>query len=992
MTDCTFRPNAHHPRAAASRIRRASSAGCPRFLPCALILAAACVLVPAASSLAAQAPALTTVAPFDRPHLAEIPVITQPVKPGKPLTITGARGAILGEQSGVVELWQLPVKVFSNLHLRADIDGYTVPLELNPAAATVEVRPGHTILTYSLAGITVRQHMLVSPARNGAETTTGAPSSTRHTTASNQPETQSAFKVGPNHHETKTAAYSGSNPHEPTLEDPGALLYFEIDSIRPTTLTVTLTPAMQQMWPAPQYGIPGSGWQPMGEGGAYTIATDNPALFGMVGMPNSKPGHLPVYQEHPQTLPLEFLVRYDPAKDKGRLYPLLSTVSQPGETNNAASQLAMQHRLADQATNLPALAEAIDDYYAHFFDTRLTVHTPDPKFDEALRWAELSIEDSQVEHDSTAGNLTGPAGNQKSETGLVAGWFPSYDSTRPGFGWFFGRDTLWSLYAIDSYGDTALSKRALEFLLHRQRADGKMMHEFSQMADDLPSNMAWSTFGYEYAAADATPLFLLALRDYLRTSGDTQFLADHWEQAKRAYQFERTHDTDGDGVYDNSQGTGWVENWQSPMPHQELYLASLDQQATQAMADLATLQHDEPLATAARATAAKLTEAVEHYRDPQTNLYAFSKKPDGTYDRTLTVYPAVALWNPPTANASIPSESNPGAPSSPRRTKAANHPEPQSAVKVGSGPATNQSAACPDFRTWVQPTPQTQPCTHGLQHPEAMLAAWSSPLMATDWGTRALSTTVPFYDPISYHMGSVWPLFTGWNAMAQYRTNHPAAAWLTLQQNLRLTFAEDPGTVTEVLSGAFYQPLGRSSAHQLWSSAMTLAPAVRGLFGIDVDATANTLSVHPQLPVTWNHAELDNVVLGTCTYSIHILRKGRTLDITTSSMEHPANPEINVLNMPCTTAEKRRTLPLPAVEFTLHDPAAPQPGDETHLPHLTAEQHFPNRTEFDLEAEANTTVLLDVRRNGILDPTPTAITLPAGPGYGTRHITLTANR
>ncbi len=935
MTDCTFRPNAHHPRAAASRIRRASSAGCPRFLPCALILAAACVLVPAASSLAAQAPALTTVAPFDRPHLAEIPVITQPVKPGKPLTITGARGAILGEQSGVVELWQLPVKVFSNLHLRADIDGYTVPLELNPAAATVEVRPGHTILTYSLAGITVRQHMLVSPARNGAETTTGAPSSTRHTTASNQPETQSAFKVGPNHHETKTAAYSGSNPHEPTLEDPGALLYFEIDSIRPTTLTVTLTPAMQQMWPAPQYGIPGSGWQPMGEGGAYTIATDNPALFGMVGMPNSKPGHLPVYQEHPQTLPLEFLVRYDPAKDKGRLYPLLSTVSQPGETNNAASQVAMQQRLADQATNLPALAEAIDDYYAHFFDTRLTVHTPDPKFDEALRWAELSIEDSQVEHDSTAGNLTGPVGNQKSETGLVAGWFPSYDSTRPGFGWFFGRDTLWSLYAIDSYGDTALSKRALEFLLHRQRADGKMMHEFSQMADDLPSNMAWSTFGYEYAAADATPLFLLALRDYLRTSGDTQFLADHWDQAKRAYQFERTHDTDGDGVYDNSQGTGWVENWQSPMPHQELYLASLDQQATAAMADLATLQHDEPLATAARATAAKLTAAVEQYRDPQTNLYAFSKNPDGTYDRTLTVYPAVALWNPPGI-------------------------------------------------------------THGLQHPEAMLAAWSSPLMATDWGTRALATTVPFYDPISYHMGSVWPLFTGWNSMAQYRTGHPAAAWLTLQQNLRLTFAEDPGTVTEVLSGAFYQPLGRSSAHQLWSSAMTLAPAIRGLFGIDVDTTTNSLSIHPHLPVTWNEAELDNVRMGADLFHIRLTRDGKTLDIVTSPM-HPSGTDPQRAARTQGKNQQDRgathsTLPLPAVEFGLHAPAAPQPGDETHLPHITSEQYLPDRTEFDLEAEANTTVLLDVRRNGNLDPTPYAVTLTAGTGYVTRHITLTANR
>ncbi len=870
------------------------------------ILARSVAALLAATPLCATAQvALHTVAPFSRPLAATVPFIRQAAQPSKPLTTTGARGAILGDQSGVIELWQLPVKVFSGMHLRAEIDGYTVPLELNPGAAEVQVQPGHTILTYSFAGITVRQHMLVSPA----------------------------------------------TPNK-TIEDPGALLYFEIDAVRPVTLTVTLTPAMQQMWPAPQYGIPGSGWVPMspdgatGSGGAYTVATDNPALFGMIGMPNSKPGHLPVYQEHPQTLPLEFLVRYDPAKDKGRLFPLLSTVSQPGEANNAASNKAMQQRLADQADHLPQLAQAIDEYYAHFFDTRLTVHTPDPKFDEALRWAELSIDDSQVEH------LTGSGANRKSETGLVAGWFPSYDSTRPGFGWYFGRDTLWSLYAIDSYGDTALSKRALEFLLHRQRADGKMMHEFSQMADDLPENMRWSTFGYEYAAADATPLFLLALRDYVRTSGDTAFLAEHWDQAKLAWHFERTHDSDGDGVYDNSQGTGWVENWQSPMPHQELYLASLDQQAAEAMADLARLQKDKAIEADASGNAWAIAAVVESYRGPD-GTYAFSKNADGSFDRSLTVYPSVALWNPPQAV------------------------DPR---KASGQPCPNAPTSAVNFDT----------CTRfGLLYPDKMLAAWSSPLLATDWGTRALATTVPFYDPISYHMGSVWPLFTGWNAMAQYRTNHPAAAWLTLQQNLRLTFAEDPGTVTEVLSGAFFQPMGRSSAHQLWSSAMTLAPAIRGLFGIDVDSESHTLHVDPHLPVTWDHAELENVRQGKLLYDVKIERYGANLRIYnrlagagTSRFTREQSGE---------TPLGLTIIALPAVEFGLHTPAAPLPGDETHLPHITAEHYLPDHTEFDIEAQANTTVLLDVRRNGNLDPAPMSITMPAGTGYVTRHISIPAH-
>ncbi len=843
-----------------------------------LCLISAAVL---STTLLAQdaSPSLRTVAPFPRPDLAAIPVIHQAVKPNKPLTITGARGAILGEQSGVVELWQLPVKVFSGLRLRADLDGYTVPLELNPGAVTVEVRPGHTVLTYSFAGITVRQHMLVSPARPGDA--------------------------------------------EAAHIDPGAMIYFEIESVRPATLTVTLTPAMQQQWPAPQYGIPGAGWTPMGSGGAYMVATDNPALFGMIGMPNSKPGAIPVYQEHPQTLPLQFLVRYDPEKDRGRLFPLLSTIAQPGEVNSPAAMNAMKQRLAQQADLLPKISAAIDSYYAHFFDRRLTVHTPDPKFDEALRWAELSIDDAQVEH------RTGTGPSAKSETGLVAGWFPSYDSTRPGFGWYFGRDTLWSLYAIDSYGDGALSKRALEFLLKRQRADGKMMHEFSQMADDLPENMKWSNFGYEYAAADATPLFPMALLDYVRTTGDVAFLQQHWDAVKRAYAFERSHDSDGDGVYDNSQGTGWVENWQSPMPHQELYLASLDQQAAAAVAELAWLMHDDTLAASAKADDERLKKAVESYRGAD-GLYAFSQNADGSFDRTLTVYPSVALWNR----------------------------------------------------------------ADGLAQPGPMLQAWTSPLLATDWGTRAVATNVPFFDPISYHMGSVWPLFTGWNAMAQYRTHNSAAAWTTLQQNLRLTWAEDPGSVTEVLSGRFYQPLGRSSAHQLWSSAMTLAPAVRGLFGIEADATRHVLNIHPQLPVQWEGAELDNVRVGSDF--VHVSMKRTMLDAKTPAMKvtvTTASPIGLCLNLsdgamckPRASSTHEVSVAMPRVEYGLHDEAGPLPGDESALPRITAE----NRTDgvstgrVKIEAIAGSTVLLDMRVNGELNKEVFRVAMPKGTGWVSR--------
>jgi uncharacterized protein (DUF608 family) len=95
----------------------------------------------------------------------------------------------------------------------------------------------------------------------------------------------------------------------------------------------------------------------------------------------------------------------------------------------------------------------------------------------------------------------------------------------------------------------------------------------------------------------------------------------NWPTVKKAWEFERTHDTDGDGIYDNSQGTGWVENWDPyKMPHQEIYLAALDQQASGAMGRLSAKMGDDAGAQAARREQqpslrrSKRSTAPEHVR------------------------------------------------------------------------------------------------------------------------------------------------------------------------------------------------------------------------------------------------------------------------------------------------------------------------------------------------------------------------------------------
>jgi glycogen debranching enzyme len=801
-------------------------------------LALGTLLAPLAAFSSATAQG--TLQPVPQFPLSDGPVIIrQTVQPQHPFTVTGSTGAILGLQNGNIELWSLPTKVFSNLHLSAELDGYTVPIDLNAAAATIDVQPDHTTITYSHAAITVRQHMFV--------------------------------------------------PAGESNKARGAIIFFEIESIRPTVLTISFEPAMVRQWPAPSFGRPSANWLPIGSGGAFVLSTDNPAIFGMVGMPNATSGPLAPYQERPQALPLQFKLRFDPARDQHRFFPMIAEISQSNENNSSASIAAMKSRLVATAEALPDIYRQTRAYYDHFFDSRLTIHTPDPHLDAAMQWAEIAIDQAKVR--------TGD------ETGLVAGWYPSFDSTRPGFGWYFGRDTLWTLYAVNSYGDKTLAKQALEFLAKRQRADGKMMHEFSLTADDLRGDLNWAALGYEYAAADATPLFIMAVADYVRTTGDLDFLRAHWTGVKKAYDFDRAHVSDG--VYDNSQGTGWVEAWPPKMPHQEIYLAALDQASSQAIAEMAKLMQDQTLATSAAAQSKHIAEVIASYRQSD-GTYAFSRNSDGSFDQTSTIFPAVALWSD----------------------------------------------------------------KDSLPKPDAMLSLWASHHFATDWGVRSVNDTAAVFDPISYHQGSVWPLFTGWASLAQYHADRPLAGYVALMRNADLTWTQDPGFVTEVLSGKFFQPLGRSSSHQLWSSAMVLAPAIRGLFGIDADALHRTLHLQPHLPASWDSAEIRNVRVGDDLYEIKLKRDRNHLLATVTSAQ-PTVLCLNNQNDAChdrSTTTRTISLPLPPVEVSLAEQPLPEPGSLTSQPRVIDESYQAEHLSLTLEGVAGTTVDLFLRNN-MLNPT-----------------------
>lgn len=754
--------------------------------------------------------------------------IRQAAQPAKPFTVSGEWGAVLGEQNGMFETWIFPVKVLSHFRASVELENYAVPIELNALAASVEIQPGWTTITYSHAAFTVRQHM-VSP----------------------------------------RGCQRASAPQ----------IFFEFDSTRLMNLVFRFTPEMLPMWPAANFGRPSPSWVPQGEGGYYLLHTDNPKLLGGVALPPATAGLLPPYQERPRAYPLELRLRVDPGKDRGLFFPLLVAT---GENRNEVGA-----KLRRQNEEVARLFTDTQSYYQALLDDLTVVETPDPRFNDAYRWALVTIDQMRVRYGD--------------ETGLAAGFFISGDSARPGFGWFFGRDTLWTLYAAHSAGHFVPSRQGLEFLIRRQRDDGKIMHEYSQAAHLVD----WKSLPYFFASADATPLLPMTVEDYLRASGDLEFLQKHWPALKKAYAFVRSHDSDGDGIYENTEGHGWVESWLPKRPFQEMYLAALDQQMCGAMARMAALLGDDEMARRAAAQADKIAGQLRAgYYDKEREFYHFGRNSDGTYDSTATIFPAVAWW---TGRLRLP-----GA--------------------------------------------------------EAMFRRWASAEFSTDWGTRSVSKREKIYDPISYHQGSVWPLFTGWVALAEYRAGRPLAGYQHLMQNVDLTYAQEPGAVTELLSGTYFQPLGRSCSKQAWSSAMVVTPTIRGLFGIEVDAISKILRVSPQLPSDWDQARLRNVRVGETRVDVSLRRAAAELLIEARASQ----PAVLCLTSgsleearPCTDGprkEWRMRMALPPVELeALHE--LPAPGARTAQIKVVDYQVQPARVLVIFEAPGATVHRLHYRLN-----------------------------
>src|SRR5437899_181923 len=647
--------------------------------------------------------------------------LSRAVRPWEFLPITGTRAALLGNESGRMEAWVYPLKIFRDFHLRFHTEGRVLMAEA--LARTVTVRPESASILYAGDTFTVRETFFVP------------------------------------------------------VREQGALVILDVQTEQPLEIEAVFHRDFQLEWPA-ALGATYLDWAAAQH--AFYFGEEMRKFSALVGSPTATEPHAEFQTNYSESQESSF--RLGPtAKGKERKLIVIA--------GSLEGRAAAEKTYAHLATDYAALLKESAEYYRDYLEKTVSVELPDAQMQQAYDWARVSM-------------VQGMVNNPYLGTGLVAGYRTSGDSQRPGFAWFFGRDSFWTSFALNASGDFSNSRATLEFISRYQRKDGKIPHEISQGANFVD----WfKAYPYPYASADATPLYIIAMNDYVVESGDAAFAKEKWESLRKAYEFLKST-YDARGLPQNlGVGHGWVEGGLLLPVKTEYYQSGLGAEALRALANLAQVTGQEEMSKALEKDFEKQRALVnESFWIADKKRFAFAlDKNDQKVDEP-SVLATVPMW------FGLPSEA--------------------------------------DAASMIQQLA-------GLDH-------------QTDWGMRIISENSPKFSGGGYHYGSVWPLFTGWASVAEYRYHQTFPAYANLRANVLLALDGSLGHVTEVLSGDYYQPLSTSSPHQIWSAAMVVSPLLRGMFGLHADAAKRTLTFAPHVPADWTAFSIRGIAVGTDTLDL----------------------------------------------------------------------------------------------------------------------------
>ncbi len=571
------------------------------------------------------------------------------------------------------------------------------------------------------------------------------------------------------------------------IDEPGAVILLDVRARSPLRIDVEFVRDFQLMWPA-SIGTGYAEWN--GRLKSFHFGADGQPFAAVFGSPDAALESREYATNYSAATHAVFTL----GEIKGHSRRVLAVAASMKSADEA--QAAYNRLIAQSAQLVDQTERYYRDYLAHTIELSL----PDTYLQQAYDWSRISL-------------VKGFVDNPFLGRGLVAGYGPSKGAYRPGFAWFFGRDSFWTSFALTSAGDFANARAAIQFISHFQRDDGKIPHEISQSA----SLVDWfKQFPYGFASADATPLYAIATAEYVHASGDIAFAREQAPHLWKALAFMQSTLDEAGFPRNLHVGHGWVEGGPLLPVRVELYQAACYVEALRSLATLARLLNDGPRAQDLDAEFAQKRRALEERFWLPSHTYAFALGTDGHPIDQPSILATVPMW----------------------------------------------------FDLLDR------------QHSQEMIGLLAQEQFATDWGTRIISSHSALYDPSGYHFGSVWPLFTGWASVGEYRNHAAEPALANLRANAWLSLDGAGGNTTEVLSGDSYSPLSTASPHQIWSAAMVVSPLLRGLLGLETDAADRKIVFAPHLPADWQTAGVHGIPLPGARVNLDIRRDVGTLELT----------------------------------------------------------------------------------------------------------------
>ena len=420
------------------------------------------------------------------------------------------------------------------------------------------------------------------------------------------------------------------------------------------------------------------------------------------------------------------------------------------------------------------------------------IDTPDPFFNTAAHWAKMKTDSFVCNIPSLGRSLLAGFANTGED----------WNSGRPGYAWFFGRDACWTAFGMLHYGDFDSVKDVLRFFGRHQDVDGKILHELT------------TSGAAHYDSADATPLYVILMGRYLNHSGDLAFVKREWPHLEKAMAFLAATDRDGDGLIENTGvGHGWIEGGKLLGARVEHYLAGCWAEALHAAAKLALVLDKIDLVEKWAIQHQRVRNVLQQeFWNDSSGYFYHGKNSDGSFNSNVTALAAVPLL-------------------------------------FGYGKPEDGAQAL------------------------RRLAAKS---FNADWGVRLIGDDHPDYNAQGYHAGSVWPLFTGWAALAEFRYGRWLQGLMHIQNSMRNYQDGTLGCMEEILHGEIYQPAG-VCPHQARSSSMILQPIYEGLLGIKPNALERRFELAPYIQLHWPFLTVGPVRIDDQQLIFHLQREENLL-------------------------------------------------------------------------------------------------------------------